>query len=110
MLPQFPVELPIEIDPIKFIGLEFGGQLRNMSQTQSILDIDNWISMMAKLGYTSALNIDVIARTLTNKFNMPVDFLKSVEQLQAEQNARALQAEEEQSEEYVSNILKNKKV
>lgn len=100
-----PIDGLVEgIDPINFIGIEFGGHLRNASQTQSLVDLDNCINMISKIGYAEIFNIDTIARTIASKFNIPMTFLKSKEQLQEEAKARAQQIQQQQAEEYMNKM------
>lgn len=87
------------IEVIDYLSVQFGGQLLNMSQAQTMIDLLTFVTHLSNMGLGHLIKGREVANKLAEYLNVPLDCIKTEQELQAEQQAiaEAKALEEEQN-------------
>lgn len=87
-----------EIEVLDYFDIQFGGQLKNLLQAQSLLDLQNFVAFSANIGLSDFVKGREVIEAVSEYLSVQKKFIKTEEEVMQEQQARA-EAEQQQKEE-----------
>lgn len=87
-----------EIEVLDYMEIQFGGQLKNLLQAQSLLDLENFVSFTANIGLSDFVKGREVIEAVAEYLSIETKFIKTEQEVAEEQQARA-EAEQQQREE-----------